>query len=233
MAQAVSRRPLKEEAQVRSRVSPCGICVGHCGTGTGFSPSTSVFPCQFHSTGAPLHGKTKKLIIFITGLHNKPQGCGASVASAAVPFTTHKSFPFVLTNVKLASHPKEERRLGCLTFGWLRERAIGLKKVEVTEIWKKYLNEIHNFYSSQNTFSPHRATAPSGSGPPHSRGFTITLNNTPYSVELLWKGDQPDAETSTWQHTTLSRDRHPCTRQDSNPQSQQASEREQTWANYM
>jgi hypothetical protein len=24
-----------------------------------FSPSTSLFPCQFHSTGAPLHGKTK------------------------------------------------------------------------------------------------------------------------------------------------------------------------------
>jgi len=22
--------------------------------------------------------------------------------------------------------------------------------------------------------------------------------------------DQPDAETSTWQHTTLTRDRHPC-----------------------
>jgi hypothetical protein len=53
-----------------------------------------VFPCQFHSTGAPLHGKTKKkkLIIFITGLHNKPQGCGASVASAAGPFTTKKMY---------------------------------------------------------------------------------------------------------------------------------------------
>jgi hypothetical protein len=56
-----------------------------------FSPSTSVFPRQFHSTGAPLLGKTKKtLIIFITGLSNKPQGCGASVASAAGPFTKNK-----------------------------------------------------------------------------------------------------------------------------------------------
>jgi hypothetical protein len=35
-------------------------------------------------------GKTKKLIIFITGLHNKIQGCGATVASAAGPFTKKK-----------------------------------------------------------------------------------------------------------------------------------------------
>jgi hypothetical protein len=93
MAQAISRRPLTAEARVRSRVSPCGICGGQSGNGTVFFPSTVVFPYQFHSTGAPLLGKTKKtLIIFITGLHNKPQGCGASVASAAGPFTTkHKT----------------------------------------------------------------------------------------------------------------------------------------------
>jgi hypothetical protein len=34
--------------------------------------------------------RKKKLIIFITGLHNKLQGCGASVASAAGPFTPPK-----------------------------------------------------------------------------------------------------------------------------------------------
>jgi hypothetical protein len=39
MAQAVSRRPLTAEARVRSRVSPCEICGGQSGTGTGFSPS--------------------------------------------------------------------------------------------------------------------------------------------------------------------------------------------------
>jgi hypothetical protein len=48
MAQALSHRPLTAEARVRSRVSPCGICGGQSGTGTGFSPSTSGFPCQFH-----------------------------------------------------------------------------------------------------------------------------------------------------------------------------------------
>jgi hypothetical protein len=91
VAQAVSRRPLTADTQVRSRVSPCGICGGQSDTGTGFPPSTSVFPCHFHSTCAPLHGETKKkLTIFITGLHNKPQGCGASVASAAGPFRKKK-----------------------------------------------------------------------------------------------------------------------------------------------
>jgi hypothetical protein len=91
MAQAVSRRPLTAEARVRSRVSPCW-CGGQRGIGTGFSPSTSVFPCQFHSIGAPLLGKEQQIIIFIfiIGLHNKPHGCSASVASAAGPFTTKK-----------------------------------------------------------------------------------------------------------------------------------------------
>ena len=31
----------------------------------------------------------------------------------------------------------------------------------------------------------------------------------PQSVGLLWTSDQPVAETSTWQHTTLTTDRHP------------------------
>jgi hypothetical protein len=34
--------------------------------------------------------KVKKLIIFIIGLHNKPQGCGASIASAAGSFSTKR-----------------------------------------------------------------------------------------------------------------------------------------------
>jgi hypothetical protein len=48
-----------------------------------------VLSVSFHR--APLLGKGQKIIIIIvisiTGLHKKPQGCGASVASAAGPLT--------------------------------------------------------------------------------------------------------------------------------------------------
>jgi hypothetical protein len=52
MAQVVSRRPLTVEARVRAPVNPCGICGGQSGTGTDFSPSSSVVPCQYHPTVA-------------------------------------------------------------------------------------------------------------------------------------------------------------------------------------
>jgi hypothetical protein len=52
MAQVVSRRAHTAEAWVLAWVNPCGICGGQSGTGTGFSPSSSVFPCQYHFTVA-------------------------------------------------------------------------------------------------------------------------------------------------------------------------------------
>jgi hypothetical protein len=61
------------------------------------------------------------------------------------------------------------------------------------------------------------ARAPSGAGPPHTRGSQITHNDAPQSVGLLWTSDQLVAEIYTLQHTTLTRDRHPCPRWDSNP----------------
>jgi hypothetical protein len=47
MTQVVSRRPFTAEAWVRTQVTPCGICGGQSCTGTGFSPSSSVFLCQY------------------------------------------------------------------------------------------------------------------------------------------------------------------------------------------
>jgi hypothetical protein len=46
-----------------------------------------------------------------------------------------------------------------------------------------------------------------------------------HSVGLLWTSDQVDTQTSTWQHTALTTDRHPCPRRDSKPKSEQASGR--------
>jgi len=64
MAQVISRRPVIAEAWVRAQVSPCAIYIGESGAGTGFSPSSSLFSCKYHSTMA-LHahissvGRTK------------------------------------------------------------------------------------------------------------------------------------------------------------------------------
>jgi len=44
--------------------------------------------------------------------------------------------------------------------------------------------------------------------------------HTPHSVGLLRTSDQLHTGTSTWQNTTLTRDRQPCSRRYSNPQSQ-------------
>ena len=61
------------------------------------------------------------------------------------------------------------------------------------------------------------------SWPPHSWGFLDhTHNDAPQSVGL-WTSDQLVAETSTWERTTLTTDKYPCPRWDSNPRSQQAS----------
>ena len=46
-------------------------------------------------------------------------------------------------------------------------------------------------------------------------------SDTPHSVGLPWTSVRLVADTSTWQHTRLKRERHLCSRWDSNPQSQQ------------
>jgi hypothetical protein len=49
-----------------------GFVVDKVTLGQVFPRVLRFFPYQFHSTGAPLLIKMKKLIIFITGLHKKP-----------------------------------------------------------------------------------------------------------------------------------------------------------------
>ena len=56
---------------------------------------------------------------------------------------------------------------------------------------------------------------------PHSHTHTHTHHT--HAAGLLWTRDRPGAQTTTRQHTTLTRDRHPCPRRDSNPQPPQVS----------
>ena len=72
------------------------------------------------------------------------------------------------------------------------------------------------------------ALRPNAGGPSLSWDFQITHNDVSQSVGLLWSSNQLIIDTSTWQHTTLTTDKHPCPRWDSNPQSQQASGRRPT-----
>jgi len=55
MDQGDSNWPLVMEARDRYQVSQCEICGGQSGPGTGFSPSISVLPCQYHFTNALIH----------------------------------------------------------------------------------------------------------------------------------------------------------------------------------
>jgi hypothetical protein len=79
--------------------------------------------------------RTKIIIfIFIIGLHNKPQGCSASVASAAGPFTTRKK--------KVLQFPR--LAIGCACNLWLRVSTVF---AEVLAGWEAVigLNPPHAF----------------------------------------------------------------------------------------
>jgi hypothetical protein len=44
---------------------------------------------------------------------------------------------------------------------------------------------------------------------------SLSNSDSPHSVGLICKSDQPDAKTSTWQHTNRTRDKHSCPRRGS------------------
>ena len=64
---------------------------------------------------------------------------------------------------------------------------------------------------------PHGSTALRAKTSSSFRFRDHTQLNRPHSVGLLWMSDRLFAETSTWQHTILTRDRRSCLRRDSNP----------------
>ena len=80
-----------------------------------------------------------------------------------------------------------------------------------TKAIKTYMNEKALLIKVNHTifFFCCGAATQRGSWPPHSWGFQITHNNAPQSVGFLWTSDQLVAETSTWQHTTITTDKYP------------------------
>jgi len=52
LEKTVIRQTVIAEDRVRYQVIPCEICDAKNYTWTGFSPSTSILPCQYHSTNA-------------------------------------------------------------------------------------------------------------------------------------------------------------------------------------
>jgi hypothetical protein len=73
-----------------------GFVVDKVGQWDRFFPEYFGFPLSISFHRCTVTRKRQKIIIiiiviFITGLQNKPQGCGASVTSNAGPFTTKKN----------------------------------------------------------------------------------------------------------------------------------------------
>jgi hypothetical protein len=58
--------------------------------------------------------------------------------------------------------------------------------------------------------------------------YTHTHTHTHTKVTLLWRRDQPEAETSYLHYTTHIKDEYPCLQRDSSQQSQQVSNRRPT-----
>jgi hypothetical protein len=80
---------------------------------------------------------------------------------------------------------------------------------------------IHEIYIQSTNFSPvffcGSSTRSRVMASPYGASRSHSLD-TPHSVRLLWTSDQSDAEICT-QHTTPTRDTHPCPQRDSKQQS--------------
>jgi hypothetical protein len=140
MAQAVSRRPLNAEDRVRCQVSPCEICGGQSGTGTGFSQSCRFSPVSFIPPVLYYTEKRKKLIIFL----KKPQGCDASIekrkwtGNTAVYLRIRMNYGIIIYNVNLeGNHAVTVQRRA------FQSRKLGglFRPEEVVGGWGKLLNE--------------------------------------------------------------------------------------------
>ena len=116
-------------------------------------------------------------------------------------------------------HNRQERSVGAYNAKWRPfQICVAVARFKLLTAYLTYVTL---------PFFLHYATSPVGQDL-FIIGTLRQHSNTPPSVGLLGTSDQPDPETSTLQHTTLTTDKHSCPWRDSNPQSQQASGRRPT-----
>jgi hypothetical protein len=99
-----------------------------------------------------------------------------------------------------AQHQKSAVGVSARTCWWRQISTKPSSVVQRSRSWAR-IRKLSSSNPVQNTgYSyPNGATAHSGSGPSHYRGYTITA--TPHSVGLLWTSDQLVAETATFDST--------------------------------
>jgi hypothetical protein len=90
MAQAVNRRLSPRRPGFDPGSVHVGFVVDKVALGQVIPRVLRFSPVNFIPPVLHYKEQRKKLIIFFTGLHNKPRSCGASVVSAAGPFATKK-----------------------------------------------------------------------------------------------------------------------------------------------
>jgi hypothetical protein len=135
----------------------------------------------------------------------------------------HKGIDPLILNPSVGGHVRFRSPLIPYPLGRKRSYPISSTTNRYSILLRPRSNELTVFYWREYFF-PLRDSPLVGQGLPIIDALR-SHSDTPHLVALLWTSDHPDAKTSTWQHTTRTRDRHPYPQRDSNPQSQQVSGR--------
>ena len=161
-----------------------------------FNSSSSQFVVLFHSSSSYL-GPYILLNIFLS-----------KISRTFFPTSSSSMFPLhTLLSVLLVSYIVEQQLVLIIAFRWLSVVQSNEKNTQSSKKNNKY-QMLYTYGCTSWWWAQTRPKPPVGQGlliveasPSHS--------DISHSVGLLWTSDEPDVETSSWQHTTITRDRYP------------------------